>query len=164
MGPYILRFVPTNDDRYAYWQAVAQVWQSPEAFVNVEWDMEFSPALVDALLACPQPLCTHAYQMHNARQPYWAHGQMPAEEGLRRQAAGIQWISEGEQWAEYSGIGFCKITPQARVSAPERAEWPAVEQMVNRVVQGPWHVHWGPSGKGIAHYHTKDEQRIVERY
>ena len=155
MGPYILRFKPANDDRYAYWASLAQIWRHSDVFVNVEWDMQFSPALVENLLACSYPLCTHAYQMHIPRT-YWAHGQLPPEPGLRETASCIQWVSEGEQLASIPGLGFCKIAPSVRLAVPERCEWPAVEQMVNRVVQGPWHVHW----PAIDHYHTKDEQRI----
>ena len=157
--PLICRFVPMKwHDDYSYWAILARHWEWRAPIVNVEHDMEWSRELAEDLLACPHSLCTHAYQMHIPRD-HWAHGHESEHEGMRRLASGIQWVSQGEEWAGYSGIGFCKIAPSVRVADIERVPWPSVEQMVNRAVRGPWHIHW----PGVQHYHTKDEQRIVER-
>lgn len=116
-------------------------WLDGRPLVNIEHDMECSQSLVDELLACPHPLCTHAYQMHIPRD-YWAHSH-------DRDGMDGFWIAEGEEWATYSAIGFCKIAPEARVRPLERDSWRGVEMQVNRAVEGRWHVHWPE----VAHHH-----------
>lgn len=141
-GHSLYQFLPPNDDDgLGYWRGLSALWDSPDTIVNVEWDMEFSPALVDALLACPHPLCTHAYQMHIPRT-YYAHS-------ARRDGMDGFWLGKGVEWAAYSAIGFCKIAPQARVRPLARDVWRGVEMQVNAATDGPFHVHW----PAIRHYH-----------
>jgi len=111
--------------------------------VNVEHDMEYSDRLARELVACDHPLCTHAYRMHLPRE-CWAHGAVANAATLT-----VAWGSEGEEWAEFSGVGFCKIVPSARVAPLERCPWWEVEGTVNATVRGPWHVHW----PAVEHYH-----------
>jgi hypothetical protein len=59
------------------------------------------------------------------------------------------WITEGIERAAYSGIGFCKIAPEARVRPLERDTWRGLEWQVNAATEGDWHVHWEP----IEHHH-----------
>ena len=137
------------DDRYAYWRSLAAVWASTDILVNVEHDNEFSQSLVSALLACSHPLCTHAYRMHVPRS-HWAHGWAP-QDARRERGERVQWIERGEEWADYSAIGFCKIAPEARIGPLAHCEWPGVELAVNNATAGLWHVHW----PGVAHHHTE---------
>ena len=143
------RFAPiSRSDEYEYWRSFAALWRRDATIVNVEWDMEFSLELVSALLGCPHPLCAHAYQMHVPRN-YYAHSH-------NADGIGGHWIAKGEEWAAYSAIGFCKITPEVRRRPLAREMWRLVEQEVNRAVVGRWHIHWPE----VSHYHTKEGQRI----
>lgn len=156
----IYHFIPGPEhDSYEYWRGLSALWDTDHSIVNIEHDMEVSVGLVAGLLSCPRPLCSHAYRMHVPRD-YWAHGHWPESEGERLVGSGINWIDEGDPFAGYSAIGFCKITPEARIAPLERVDWRGCELAVNHAVRGPWHIHW----PAINHYHTKDGQRIVERY
>lgn len=145
----IYRFVPTpRDDEYEYWRGFARAWAASAVIVNVEHDMQYTPALAAELLHCPHPLCSHAYQMHIPRD-YYAHSH-------NRDGMDGFWIGHGKEWAVYSAIGFCKITPEARIGPLERDTWRGVEWRVNAATQGLWHIHWGPDGEGIEHYHYRE--------
>lgn len=129
--------------------------------MNVEHDVQFDDALVDDLLACPHPLCAHAYKIHTPREfiAYNASdvGWHPPIDSLSRYTArGFHWLEPGEEWADFGSIGFCKITPEARFGALRKDGWTHVEHSVNAAVCERWHVHWrdGESGPtGIEHYH-----------
>lgn len=135
---------PIVDGPFDYWQGLADLWRLPTVLVNVEHDMQFSDALVYDLLACPHPRCSHAYQCHIPRT-FWAHSY---------DGGGMdgQWINEGDEWAAYSAIGFCKIEPEARALDLGRAQWQGLERAVNEALPGPWHIHW----PGIDHRHLRD--------
>lgn len=124
---------------------MSAAWQGRGALVNVEHDMECSNALAWDLLGCPHPLCTFAYRMYLPRE-CWAFGRLVNSRTLT-----VEWGSEGDEWAEWSGIGFCKIERSARRDSLPRTEWRGVEAAVNRAVDGPWHVHW----PAVAHYHEE---------
>lgn len=110
--------------------------------------MQVSESLILGLLACPHPLCTHAYGMHLPIESY-AHGWVADES--RGSGMGVEWIAHGEEWANWSGIGFCKVAPGVRTGTHlARNEWPGVETSVNNAITGLWHVHW----PAINHYHT----------
>ena len=144
-------FVPgAGDDAYEYWRRLSAAWMTTETIVNVEHDMECSQALVDELLACPHPLCSHAYLMYLPRR-YWAHGWASTDPRERAQGGGIRWVERGDERAGHSAIGFCKVEPRVRPGELERTEWPGVEMAVNRAVCGPWHLHW----PGVEHYHKE---------
>ena len=73
----------------------------------------------------------------------------------------ISWLDEGDQWAVWSSIGFCKIAPVARTKPLDRLFWMYIEHSVNRSVgkymnaggaNYDWHIHWN-EGKGIQHHH-----------
>jgi hypothetical protein len=138
-------------DGFSYHEALARCWESGDTVLNVEWDMEHSRSLMLGLLACPHSLCTYAYMMHLPTKHY-AHGDVSAVPAFRERGEGVRWIERGDEWASYSGIGFCKIALGARVGELERQSWPLVELAVNRAVRGPWHVHWHNS-VGIEHHH-----------
>lgn len=137
-------------DVFDYGDGWRELWESGDTIVCVEHDMEFSDALVDELLSCPQPLCAHAYLMHQYGPPFYAHGWLPQQKGLRAQASCIRWIDHGEERADYSAVGFVKIAPRARrFPLAENIPWMAVEQEVNAATTGTWHIHW----PGVEHYH-----------
>lgn len=124
-------------------------WASNRVLVNIEHDMECSRELVAELLTCRHPLCTHAYRMYLPRT-YWAHGRV-TDYRLRETGEGIQWAAEGQEWADWSAIGFCKVGPEARVAPLARTEWSGVETAVNLAVGERWHIHW----PGVEHYHKE---------
>jgi hypothetical protein len=139
----LYRFIPApwNDD-YDYWRGFERKWTADDVIVNVEHDMECSGRLLADLLACPHSLCTHAYLMHIPKT-HFAHS-------TRADAMDGFWIGEGEEWAAYSGIGFCKIAREARTRPLGRMTvWRGVELAVNNATTGPWHVHW----PAIEHHH-----------
>lgn len=139
---------------FDYWRGVAAPWDSDATLVLLEHDMECSDALVSELLACPHPACSHAYQMHIPRT-YWAHnvstaGWHPPIDPLSQYTArGIRWVAPGDEWADFSGIGFCKLTPAARTTPLRRDAWQGVEISVNAAINARWHLHW----PGVEHYH-----------
>lgn len=127
-----------------YALAVGAFWGTDLAIVNVEHDHPLTPKLVGDLLACPHPLCTHAYLMHIPCD-YYAHSRDPGGNSGA-------WIVERDEWAAWSGIGFCKITPQARLTDTLPVDhWRGVEIQVNQSVRGPFHVHW----PAIPHHHYR---------
>lgn len=144
----IVRFVPSEgDDAFAYHAALDAAWSERGALINVEWDMEDTPALVLDLLACPQPLCTYAYLLYEPTtreaEPHYAQSSVWMAEGGH-------WIARGVEWCEWSGIGFCKVERGVRREGPlARQPWMGVEIAVNEAVRGPWHVHWPE----VEHYH-----------
>lgn len=141
--------LPCVDD-LDYWGGLAALWEGDLTIVNVEHDMECSDELIQQLLDCPHPLCTHAYMLRSPVYHYCHRN------GPQPPAGGYEdwWIKEGEEWATYGGIGFCKITSQARVRPLEPREWPTLDIVLTRAVEGPevvpptvqhgrrWHVHW----------------------
>lgn len=137
-------------DLFDYSDGLRWLWDGASTIVNVEHDMEFSDDLVQQLLDCEHPLCAHAYKMYLPRV-YYAHGWLPRETGPRSRAQSIRWIDQGEEWVDYSALGFVKITPEARhYPLAENVPWQALEQEVNAAVAGThWHIHWPE----IEHYH-----------
>lgn len=143
---YALRQV-VCEDRYDYWRGLATLWGEGSTIINVEHDMQFSDALVADLLDCPHPRCCHAYICW-LPEMVWAH----TYDGCGMHGT---WIREDEEWAGYSAIGFCKLTPEARTLPLGRATWQGLERSVNDASPGPWHIHW----PGVSHYH---ELKVVE--
>jgi hypothetical protein len=145
---YYRTVAPVCHDGFDYWRGLHQLWTQDVVVVNLEHDHDFTDAPVVDLLACPHPLCSHAYLMHIPYEHY-AHGWASDVPAFRERAQGVRWIEQGDEWADYSGIGFCKITPEARVGPLRETEWNGLEMSVNACVRGPWHLHW-PS---ILHHH-----------
>lgn len=139
-------------DEYDYWESIARIWGEPVPIVNVEHDNEYSDELARLLVECPHPRCAYAYRMYPCGrewQPYWAF----SPDGLCGMG---HWGAEGDEWAAWSAIGFCKIAPVARGPLPARCGWRLVEQEVNyalrghaHMIRGLWHIHW----PAIEHYH-----------
>jgi hypothetical protein len=132
---------------FHYWQGWTDQWPSDQTIVNVEHDMECSDTLIQELLDCPEPLCTHAYTLYlpsvGAGPPHYAQRTGP------KPPAGGEWLNGGEEWCDFTGIGFCKITPRARVAPLERVSWQTVDCSVALATEGRWHVHW----PGVEHDH-----------
>ena len=135
------------DDVYDYSRGVAAVWGRGETLVVVEHDMECSDDLIAELVDCPEPLCSHAYELFwpstHKPVPHYAHRTGP------QPPAGGEWVSEGDEWADFTGIGFCKIAPEARVRPLVESSWQHVDMAVNKAVEGRFHLHWPP----ITHDH-----------
>jgi hypothetical protein len=134
-----------------YSRGLQAVWGTDATIVNVEHDHECSDLLIRQLLDCLHPLCTHAYKLYMASTgglPHYAQRDGGPNYG--------QWITEGMEWCGFTGIGFCKITPQARVRPLVESPWQTVDCEVTKATDGPWHVHWQEGKNGptsIEHYH-----------
>jgi hypothetical protein len=142
-------------DDLDYWGGLSALWETKHTIVNVEHDMECSDELIQQLLDCPQPLCTHAYRMKGENAPFCHRmGPLPPAGSILD-----YWVKGPEdEWATYGGIGLCKITPEARVRDLEAREWPTLDIVVTKAVEGPevvpgsvkegrrWHVHWPEIG------------------
>lgn len=123
------------------WQAL---WDTDLTIVGVEHDHEVSDELVQGLLDCPHSLCAWAYLLH-----------MPSTGGASHYAQRDggpnygDWIKPGVRWCGFSGIGFCKIAPEARVRSLAESPWQIVDCAISRATDGDWHVHW----PAIDHFH-----------
>ena len=134
----------------SYWAGFSRLWDSDQTIVNVERDMQFDDALVAELVDCPHPLCAYPYRVYPTAKGkfiYCGTATPPGGEG------DPVWLSPGDEWAVWHSIGFCKITPQARVKPLDAMFWQWLEHSINRVVCRAaglqWHVHWPE----IRHYH-----------
>lgn len=139
-------------DPLDYYRGVEAHWQSDETLVNVEHDHEVSDELIQALLDCPEPFCTWAYWLGiPSGGPHWAH-----RTGKQPPCGGV-WVETGDEWADYGGVGFCKVDARARVRPLPEQTWQFVDIAVFSAVDERVHVHWrkGPSGNliGVEHFH-----------
>lgn len=134
-----------------YHRFLVSFWWERRVVVNVEQDMEFSDRLVQDLLDCPHPLCTHAYPIYFKSQKRWVYS--PTRGGMP-----IRWR---EPWADRASLGFCKMVQEARPRLPAPATWKFLEHSVCDVVgernwqlrrPALWHVHWPEVG----HFHDYD--------
>lgn len=133
---------------FDYWRGVLAAWNTDETLIIVEHDMECSDGLIQALIDDPHPLATFAYPLYWAStgKPDPQYAQRVGEFPPDRKYLGTP-ISEGDEWADYSGIGLCKIAPEARLELipygdePE-SHWQHVDMAVNAAVKGRWHVLW----------------------
>lgn len=135
---------PIITDCELYVDALRVLWNhSVRVFVNVEHDMAYSAALVDDLAACPHPYCTFAYMRRDKRE----FAQSRTSDGSMRDP-----IQVGDEWAGWSGIGFCKAVGP-RVQIVHGGHWEIAEALVNGAVPQRangmrWHVHWPAIGHG----------------
>lgn len=146
------------EDDYDYWCGMVRLWVGrQQTIVNVEHDMEYSDDRVQGLLDCPHPLCSYAYRLrpphahfaHNVSRAGW---HPPIDQISRYTALGIDWVDPGAEWADFGGIGFCKIRPSARVAIPPAAPWQWLEMSVHASIRGRWHLHW----PAVKHYPQGD--------
>jgi hypothetical protein len=135
--------LPCSGD-HDYSRGLQALWPTGQTIVNVEHDMECTDELIDQLLGCPHPLCSHAYRLHpvtTGRPSHWAHRDGGTNYG--------EWVETGTEWCGFTGIGFCKITPAARVRPLADSHWTAVDCAVSDATEGDWHMHW----PGVEHHH-----------
>ena len=130
------------DDDLDYWGGLVSLWNRPVTIVNVEHDVEVTGEHIDALLACPHPLCSWAYESH------WISTHQPRDVISARNPDGF--ITEATEWAEQSAIGLVKITPGARIAPLVEAPWCSLEVSVENAVKRPWHMHFSPP---LPHHH-----------
>jgi hypothetical protein len=132
-------------DPLDYWRGVEAHWESDETLIVVEHDMQVSDDLIQGLLDCDCAFGTWAYWLGiPSGGPHWAH-----RTGRQPPCGGV-WIEEGEEWADFGGIGFCKIAPEARVRPLPESTWQFVDIAVFASVQQQVHVHW----PATAHHHV----------
>lgn len=129
---------------YDYWRALAAAWDTPRTLVIVEHDMECSDDLIGQIVACKHRKCSWAYLL------YWASTHQPPHYAHRNggPAAG-RWVSEGEEWATFGGIGLCKLTSETRVFGLTESHWSLLDTQVSACSVGNWHLHW----PAVEHYH-----------
>lgn len=135
---------------FDYWYGLNAVWGTGRTLVNVEHDIAATDDHVRALVGCPHPLCSWAYECH------WASTGQPrsliAAGALERDPVSHQardYLRGGETWAAWSSIGLVKVTRAARTGSLRRESWQRVELAVADAVRGPWHMHWPL----VAHHH-----------
>lgn len=137
-------------DDFDYWRHLSVAFQGSHTVVNLEHDIEVTDDHVAALIGCPYPLCSWAYDVHWAstslRDDVIAAGN-GARDADRHPDPGF--LQGGEEWAEWSAIGLVKITPDARVAPLRREPWQRLELAVHDAVTRPWHMHWPP----VPHHH-----------
>lgn len=132
-------------DPLDYWRGVEAHWGSDDTLCVVEHDMEVNDELISELLDCPHPMCSWAYWLGiPSGGPHWSH-----RTGLKPPCGGV-WIQEGEEWADFGGIGFCKIAPEVRVRPLPESTWQFVDIAVFSAVDLRCHVHW----PAVEHFHT----------
>jgi hypothetical protein len=144
-------YSPVCNSEYDYWAGFSELWSGDDTIVNVEHDMETSGRLVDELVDCLYPLCTYAYQIHHRGPDFYAQGWQSIYRGPRARGEDIRWLQgASEHQCDLSGLGFCKITRDARKDATlSRCVWQGVEREVNMAVSKRWHVHWPE----VEHFH-----------
>lgn len=136
---------------FDYWRGIFEEWDTDRTLIIVEHDMEVSDDLIARLLAEPHPLVSFAYPLYwvstGKGEPQYAQrvGDFPPD----RKYLGTP-VREGDAWADFTGIGLCKISPQARQHGPPRqASWQHVDMAVNAAISGRWRVLWPE----VAHFH-----------
>lgn len=135
---------------FSYWAGFSSVWQQGRTIVNIEHDMQFSDELVTGLLDCPYHLCAYAYQVFPTQLGRYIYC-------ATRDIDKPNWIDEGEKWAGWSSIGFCKVDPECQHRALPKQFWQWFEHSINHVVcdtrteyiggdvvntRTRWHIHW----------------------
>jgi hypothetical protein len=128
-----------------YSRTLRSWWRTSRTIVNVEHDMEVSDELIQALLDCPHPFCTHAYTLFPVSTGKRAHYAQAASKPHIE-----DWIAAGVEWCAFTGIGFCKITPEARARRLGESTWQFVDLAVSAATDCPVHVHW----PAVSHYHV----------
>lgn len=133
-----------------YSRAVQAAWGAAEPLVIVEHDMECSDALLERIFEHPSPLATYAYQLHwvSSHKPS-AYCQRMGDFPPETRYLGSP-ISEGDEWCDFTGIGFCKIAPEARCEPLRASSWQFVDIAVNAAVSGRWAVLWPE----VEHFHV----------
>lgn len=148
-GCFDLTHVECVDD-LDYSRAVQAGWDSTEPLVVIEHDMEVSDDLIGRLLDEPVPLATYAYTLHwvsTHRAAAFAQrtGSFPAGRRYLGQP-----IRDGAGFCDFSGLGFCKIDPTARVRPLEESSWQTVDMAVDAAIDARWTVLWPE----IEHHHV----------
>jgi hypothetical protein len=135
-----------------YSRAWQQWWQTSHALIGVEHDHDPTDEQITELLDCPHPFCVFAYLLHipsTGGPSHYAQRHGGTNYG--------EWIEQGEEWCDFSGIGLCKIKPEARVRRLESSSWQEVDCRISDATDCKVHVHWKRDEQGnptgIAHHH-----------
>ena len=147
----VLQVPVRGEDKYRYHQALNPWWDTRTTIVNVEHDMQCNDKLIADLLECRESNCTHAYKIYNPSVVNISTGKVTNLQGPKQpyfaQFSKHTPIQEGDEWADYSGIGLCKLGG-TRDHILRATPWWQVEYEVNKSVP-MWHVHWPI----VEHYH-----------
>ena len=121
-------------DDLDYWRGYASLWESDRTIIGLEHDVEITDDHIADLLACPSILCLAPYPMHWCCTGMFEDVWPARNNGL--------FVKGGEPTAEQAAIGFCKITPEARIGPLEEAPWNRLEVSIEKAVQRPWCLRW----------------------
>jgi len=144
------------EDPFDYWRGIFNEWNTNATLVIVEHDMQVSDELINQLLADPNPLVTFAYQLFwvstGKAAPEYAQRVsdfLPADVPPDRKYLG-QAVHEGDMWADFSGLGLCKIAYGARCQTLTESSWQHLDIAVNAAIKGRWRVLW----PAVNHHHV----------
>jgi hypothetical protein len=129
---------------FDYADGLMAVWGLPGDLIIVEHDLAPTVADVERLELCLHPRCAGTYWMSSITTGY----RVAKTSALNTQPR-QDFVEPGCKFADMTGIGFVRIHPEQRRTPIKRVVWGDVCGEVNRVVGGPWHLHW-PT---IKHYH-----------
>ena len=115
-------------------------WGSGLTIVYLDNDVEVHDEHLDALLACPEPLCSWQFVLH------WVSGGGPSGKLID--------VDEGDGFSGYSPMGLVRIRPEARRCWQMPHHWRDVEMAMNACVNGRWHLHGPANGQeALPHHH-----------
>ena len=129
------------DDGLDYAKFLGKYWCLGETLINLEHDMLPTNAMIDALLACPHDLCAQAYLI------YPVHTALP-EPVITHRVRGpngrLDWIRDGDEWADVFALGLTKFTPKAQSMVPTvpMENWRTLDHRLGQMFPVQCHIHW----------------------
>lgn len=142
--------IPPQLARVGYVNVVRAAWCTVEDLVVVEHDIVPTAAALASFDTCEHPLCAVAYLIHRdtlgplTGGPVYVH-----RAGIAGQ---LEWIREGDLWADRVGLGLTRIRWEARALAgwPDDRAGQLTYENLDEQLSGwladrlgtRWHVHW----------------------
>jgi len=136
--------IPCHSDT-DYFKGLSSVWSDPFRLIVVEHDIEATDDLVQDLLDCPFSLCSFRYNLYwpSTSKPtpqYAQRADPPANCAPRSKYLGTP-VDDSAEFADFSGLGFVKISPECRVGVLSECHWAHCDIECNAAIVGRWHLH-----------------------